>query len=486
MSTPPTTSLDFDQAADAIASGAPVSIGLLRAVSAAIDIPAKVWIFDNRNLASACIRLLQERSVHCSILDDEFCILCLRIIVACLQATTLIVCGNFLTSIDKAISQPNNPNFTMTKFAIASLSDLMLSSVAGGLNRSLLDPSITAVDTHLEFLTGWSFLLFPAWAHLICGRISAPMTIAPMIGDLACRFSVGKFPYDDEQLVIEFMTEACYTLYQKITRKTDSYYLRQIDEQDSKLVILGTTSRLHSGSLSLKLSYDLFLWAAYCSNTSRPNMMGLLLEASSDRLWRALGPTQDDLPLSHLRLLEVAQFPGELLRCSMSTAPTHLEGRNRLTSITPLSTALDCDIFSLLAQALMFPLPCDYNRLTPVQQKSLNSVFGDQLKEIEKFTNFLSLNIDSLGIKALQESHADWLKAAQHFDEQCRMHNPSRYRTVLCPAHTRGARTRRLWVAHHLLVEAVKKLLIAPAAAKACGYSCSIRRIHDLQFAGLP
>ncbi|KAG8778313.1 hypothetical protein FRC12_025042 [Ceratobasidium sp. 428] len=265
--------------------------------------------------------------------------LCLRMIVACLQVATLVVCESIDTFIDKAASQPSNcyRKLTMTKFAVDYLSDRMVSSVAGGLDRSL-DPFITSAESvtlvkllfgtrhrflllHSYFednpLAGWSFLLFPAWAHLICGRISPQTMIAPMIGDLACRFSVGDSTYNDEQLVTEFMTESCYTWYQKIMGKTDSYHLGGINKHDSELVIESTASKLFDGSLSLKLSYDLFLWAAHCSNSCKPNIfdtMTMLLEASIDRLWRALGPAQNNLPLSYLRVLEVEQFPGELLR----------------------------------------------------------------------------------------------------------------------------------------------------------------------------
>ncbi|KAG8778318.1 hypothetical protein FRC12_025047 [Ceratobasidium sp. 428] len=87
----------------------------------------------------------------------------------------------------------------------------------------------------------------------------------------------------------------------------------------------------------------------------------------------------------------------------------------------------------------MFPLPCDYDSLTLVQQKSLNIIFDDQLKMIEKFASFL-LKISSFGIEALQESHADWLKAAQYFDEQCRMHNANQF------ARSHISKCRTIWM----------------------------------------
>ncbi|KAG8703516.1 hypothetical protein FRC09_004115 [Ceratobasidium sp. 395] len=188
-----------------------------------------------------------------------------------------------------------------------------------------------------------------------------------MVGDLACRFSAGEFAYNDEKFIIEFMAESCYTRYKKITGKTSGYHLKQINKQDSELAITAAASRLSAGSLPLKLSYDLFLWASSYPDTSQPNMMVQLLKASTSRLWRALDPAEDNRPLTYWRLREVAEFSGEVVQYIMITVPIRLEGGVTAHTGIPalLNAALEFSVFGLLARALMFPLPCKYNNLKP-------------------------------------------------------------------------------------------------------------------------
>ncbi|KAG8707794.1 hypothetical protein FRC09_001609 [Ceratobasidium sp. 395] len=187
-----------------------------------------------------------------------------------------------------------------------------------------------------------------------------------MVGDLACRFSAGEFAYNDEKFIIEFMAESCYTRYKKITGKTSGYHLKQINKQDLELAITAAASRLSAGSLPLKLSYDLFLWASSHPDTSQPNTMVQLLKASISRLWRALDPAEDNRPLTYWRLREVAQLSEEIIQYIMSTVPVRLEVVTAHTAIPALLTAaLDSSVFGLLARVLMFPLPCKYGSLKP-------------------------------------------------------------------------------------------------------------------------
>ncbi|KAG8749910.1 hypothetical protein FRC12_013165, partial [Ceratobasidium sp. 428] len=153
--------------------------------------------------------------------------------------------------------------------------------------------------------------------------------------------------------------------------------------------------------------------------------MVLLLQASISRLWGALDPAEDDQPLTYRRLREVVQFPRELLRYTMSKLAA--------AATTPLlHTLLDLNIFGLLARTLMFPLSCNYNDMNPTFQRSLNNILDDQLKAMEEFAKFL-LKFDSVGFKALQDSHADWLRAAQHFEERCHMYDGDRFARTLIP-----------------------------------------------------
>ncbi|KAG8763228.1 hypothetical protein FRC12_008648 [Ceratobasidium sp. 428] len=259
-----------------------------------------------------------------------------------------------------------------------------------------------------------------------------------------CRFSAGEFIYDDEQLIMEFMAELCYDKHKKITGATDcsGYRLKQANMQDSELAVTVAASKLSTGFLSLRLSYYFFLWAADCSDDLRPDLMISLLKAAMSRLWRTLDPAEDNLPLAFLRLRGVVQLPKAILVYVTSVVSVDIRLSTTVqTSYSPLiDAALNHNIFALLFRALMFPLPYSYNSLSPSEQKSLDKMLSDLLEFVEEFGGFLS-TICPFSIKALQESHADWLKAAQHLDEHCHMyHDTSQF------ARTHVSRCRTVWV----------------------------------------
>ncbi|KAG9123012.1 hypothetical protein FRC07_000355 [Ceratobasidium sp. 392] len=191
MSIPPhVTSIRVDDAVNIIASGGPVSLDMLRGVLKVGEIYTEILVFNNRKLASACVKLLQERSKKYSVLDDEFNVCCLKIILLGLQVATLLACKTMYAYAEQAPDEPD-PNFTLAKFAATSLADKIKVSIAGGPDPAL-DPFITVAEavTLLECLHrerdrflfnrvayyklwgGWSFVIFPAWGYLVIGRIS--------------------------------------------------------------------------------------------------------------------------------------------------------------------------------------------------------------------------------------------------------------------------------------------------------------------------
>ncbi|KAG8754136.1 hypothetical protein FRC12_011284 [Ceratobasidium sp. 428] len=448
-------SLDLKHAVSAIVSGASVSMDLLRTVLKAVETPAELMTFRNSELAETCMRLLQEKNEHCSILDDEFSVLCLKIVLACIQVATLVVCQTV------PLPQPD-PHFRLAELAITSLTDRFKVGMESDSDPPL-NPFLTATESvtlikllsgarkrflfnrcaHPKLWVGWSFLLFPAWAHLMYGNISAQTTMAPVVGDLACRFSAGEFVYNDERFMFDMMAEGCHKVYENIMGQTHSYHLKRVDKQDSELAITATASRLSAGSLSLKLSYYLFLWASSHPDTSQLDVMVQLLKASISRLWTALDFAEDDQSLTYWRLKEVAEFSEQIVLYIMSTVPVRLERVTARTAIPALlNAALESSVFALLARALMFPLRDEwhiaYINLHPNAQRFLDDIFNKQLETIEELGRFLS-RFNSLDINAFQDSHADWLRAAQHFEEQCHIYNGDRF------ARTHISRCRAVW-----------------------------------------
>ncbi|KAG8679143.1 hypothetical protein FRC08_017184, partial [Ceratobasidium sp. 394] len=382
MSNPLPISLRDDQV-DIIVSGGPVSMALLQSVLQIAENPKKVLVFYNDKLASACIKLVRERSKDYPILDDEFSVLCLKVIVVCVQVATLVMYETIYAFIEETPPEPD-PNLTLAKRAVSSLCNLIQAAMTGP--DPLVYPFLAVVDAvtlieclyrerhrflfHLcaspELSGGWCFILYPAWIHLLSRRISDQTTMAPMIGDLACRFAAGEFKYSDEAPIVEFMAESSHTRFRKITGTSLGYFLEPIDDQDSELAVTRVSTRLFTGSLTMKLAYYLNLWAGNRTNSNRPDLMLMFLKASLARLWRALDPSMGDLPLTYLRLREVAQFPEAIIGYLESAVAVNFPIPSAISQAMRqlfVGAAFEYDIFGLLARTLMFPLPCDYTGL---------------------------------------------------------------------------------------------------------------------------
>ncbi|KAG9123011.1 hypothetical protein FRC07_000354 [Ceratobasidium sp. 392] len=181
-SPPPIASAQADGPIETVTSEGSVSIDTLKAVLKISKIPSEILRFNNHKLASACIKLIRERSEHLPILDDEFSVLCLQIILTGVQVSTLLVRKAIYPIIEGAVDQPD-ADFTIAKHAVAYVSSQIASPYTGpGPHvNPLIDmrESITLAHllnrererflinccTHPELWGGWSFAFYPAWLY---------------------------------------------------------------------------------------------------------------------------------------------------------------------------------------------------------------------------------------------------------------------------------------------------------------------------------
>ncbi|KAG8710242.1 hypothetical protein FRC08_017419 [Ceratobasidium sp. 394] len=453
MSNPLSTSL-YDDQVDVIVSGGPVSIGLLRGVLKLTEDPNKILLFHNDRLASACVKLVQKRSKVYPILDDEFGFLCLKVIVFCVQVATLVMCGTMYAFIEEAPPQPD-PNFTLAKCAVASLCDLIPATAVTGpefATRPFLAvaDAVTLIEclyrqrhrflfyrcASPELSGGWSFILYPAWIHLLAGHISDQNTMARVLGDLACRFAAGEFKYNAEASIVESMAESSYIRSRDVAGTNRGYFLNGVDDQDSELAVTRVSTRLLTGPVTMKLAYYLDLWAGNRTNSNRPDLMLMFLKASLTRLWRALDSWTKDLPLTRRRLREIVQ----LLEAIILYLSTVVAVNFAIPNIAPqvvrqhlVGAAFEYDIFCLIARTLLFPLPWDYTSLG-----GAHHMFEHHFQAVDEFSGILS-SFYPFGMEIQEYCYVDWLRAAQRFGERCHMHEERQF------VQTYVSRCRAAW-----------------------------------------
>ncbi|KAG8699644.1 hypothetical protein FRC08_005180 [Ceratobasidium sp. 394] len=440
MSSPPPVSLRVDVIDIIISAGAPVSIDVLRNALKIAKNCTEVLAFHNPELPSACIRMIQERSKsYPRILDDEFSVMCLGIIAICVQVATLVTCNTMDAFVEEVLVQRS----TLLEFTSSSLQVRFRAATNG--SELVLNPFITMPEaiTLMEYLhrerhhflrnrcaspkvwDGWSFILLPAWFYFISRRISDQAGTAQILGDLAYRFAAGEFSYVHEESIVQYFAQTTHTRFVNVTGTSDGYYLDYTDLQDYELMITTVSTKFSTGLPALDLAYYMHIWAGCCAYASRLDLMLELAKASFTRLWHALDPEKEDFTSTYEQLRGVTEFSWAMLGYIIAAIfknpfmPQAAKGPF-------IDAALEHNILGLLAQTLMLPLHCNYSGMEQSNQVSLHSTFDMHLESIEGFADFLSMFRPS-NVAVLHDSRAEWLRATQHFGEQCHMYNGGRY-----------------------------------------------------------
>ncbi|KAG8770833.1 hypothetical protein FRC12_004018 [Ceratobasidium sp. 428] len=259
------------------------------------------------------------------------------------------------------------------------------------------------------------------------------MTIAPLLGDLLFRFAAAEFFYYDEGLIVEFMLSCTHARVDKKGRG-DEFYRRAASLKDSEVAIRAIANKFYSGSCSLNLAYELHTWAGSSGIPGWLDSMIPLAKAALARLWHALDPQKESLPLTYERLSEVAQFARLIFEYIMFLM---ISAKSKATISQATKDELTIyiikeDLFGLLARVLVFPLSCNHSSLSQPHQQSLDSIYNNVFRTLKETGDGLA-KICPTSIKELLNSHIDWLKAAQYFEEHCHLYGKGQFVNTYVP-----------------------------------------------------